>query len=157
MLVFSVVCPGVGKPVVLLFQKTSLIVLLMWEAFSLLFAALSAAFPGWSWRESNPRPHEETIRFLHAYSRLHFRAPARPGPPTDALSPKISCVERGIAALFPICLRRWVLRFGTTPLERRLVLSPGDGIKPVIYCTSIRQREHTHCCQLIVCSLCFRR
>ena len=26
----------------------------------------------WSWRESNPRPNEETIRFLHAYSRLWF-------------------------------------------------------------------------------------
>ena len=34
-------------------------------------------------------------------------------------------------------------RFGTTSLERCLVLSPGDGIKPVIYCTSIRQRERT--------------
>ena len=27
---------------------------------------------GWSWRESNPRPHKETIRFLHAYSSLQF-------------------------------------------------------------------------------------
>ena len=26
----------------------------------------------WSWRDSNPRPHKETIRFLHAYSRLRF-------------------------------------------------------------------------------------
>ena len=32
-------------------------------------------------------------------------------------------------------------RFGTTSLGRCLVPSPGDGIKPVIYCTSIRQRE----------------
>ena len=40
---------------------------------------------GWSWRESNPRPNGETIRFLHAYSRLHFRAPARPGPPIRCL------------------------------------------------------------------------
>ena len=30
---------------------------------------------------------------------------------------------------------------GTTAFERCLVPSPGDGIKPVIYCTSIRQRE----------------
>ena len=43
----------------------------------------------------NPRPHEETIRFLHAYSRLHFRATARPGPPTGALSSKISSQWRG--------------------------------------------------------------
>ena len=27
----------------------------------------------WSWRESNPRPNEEAIRFLHAYLRLNFR------------------------------------------------------------------------------------
>jgi len=26
----------------------------------------------WSWRESNPRPNRETIRFLHAYSSLRF-------------------------------------------------------------------------------------
>ena len=26
----------------------------------------------WSWRDSNPRPHKETIRFLHAYSSLQF-------------------------------------------------------------------------------------
>ena len=27
---------------------------------------------GWSWRDSNPRPNRETIRFLHAYSSLRF-------------------------------------------------------------------------------------
>ena len=78
-----------------------------------------------------------------------FRAAARPGPPTTALSSKVSPVGRGTDRLFPICLRRWILRFGKTSLERRLVPSPGEGIKPVIYYTSIRQREHTHCCQLI--------
>ena len=41
------------------------------------------------------------------------------------------------------------MRFGTTSMERRLVLLPCKRIKPVIYCTSIRQREHTRCCQLI--------
>ena len=103
----------------------------------------------WSWRESNPRPHEETIRFLHAYSRLRFRAVARPGPPTATLSSKFSPLRRGQQRLFPIYLRRLVLRFGTTPLGRRLVPLPCSGIKPIIYCTSIRQREHTRCCQLI--------
>ena len=49
----------------------------------------------WSWWESNPRPNKETARFLHAYSRLHFRATARPGPPTGALSSKISSRWRG--------------------------------------------------------------
>ena len=43
---------------------------------------------GWSWRESNPRPNEEKIGFLHAYLCLSFRAPAEPKPSTDALSSK---------------------------------------------------------------------
>ena len=51
--------------------------------------------------------------------------------------------------LFPIFLHRWVLRFGTTSLERCLVLLPGRRIKPVIYCTSIRQRERNVFRQLI--------
>ncbi len=34
-------------------------------------------------------------------------------------------------------------RFGTTASERCLVLLPCSGIKPVIYCTSIRQRERS--------------
>ena len=42
----------------------------------------------WSWWDSNPRPHKETIRFLHVYSSLHFRVIARPGPPTMTLSSK---------------------------------------------------------------------
>jgi hypothetical protein len=42
-----------------------------------------------------------------------------------------------------------ILRFGTTSLERRLVSPPCREIKLAIYCTSIKQREHTHCCQLI--------
>ena len=103
----------------------------------------------WSWRESNPRPHKETMCFLHAYSRLHFRATARPGPPTGALSSKFSSVHRGLYRLFPIFLRRRFLRFGTTSLGRRPVPLPCKGIKLVIYCASIKQREHTCCCQLI--------
>ena len=97
----------------------------------------------WSWWDSNPRPHKETIRFLHAYSGQDFRATARTGLPTDALSPKISPAHWGLYRLFPIFLHRLIFRFGTTSLERCLVLSPGDGIKPVIYCTSIRQRERS--------------
>ena len=42
----------------------------------------------WSWRESNPRPNEEIISFLHAYLCLNFRAAAEPKPSTDALSSK---------------------------------------------------------------------
>ena len=110
----------------------------------------------WTWWESNPRPHKETMRFLHAYSRLHFRDTPRPGPPSAPLSPKTSSRHRGLPRLFPIFLRRWVLRFGTTPLERRLVSSPGEEIKLKIYCASIKQREHTRCCQLIFRPSCFK-
>ena len=70
-----------------------------------------------------------------------FRVATRPRPPIATLSSKISPVQRGIQELFPIYLHRLILRFGTTSLERCLVPSPSDGIKPVIYCTSIRQRE----------------
>ena len=55
------------------------------KGFSFLFIRLL-----WSWRESNPRPNEETIRFLHAYLRLHFRVMTRPKPPTITLASKIS-------------------------------------------------------------------
>jgi len=34
--------------------------------------AFAFGMEGWSWRDSNPRPHKETIRFLHAYSSLRF-------------------------------------------------------------------------------------
>ena len=80
---------------------------------------------------------------------LGFRAVARPGPPTATLSPKFHHAIGAWHNYSRFTMRRLILRFGTTPLERRLVPSPGDRIKPVIYCTSIRQREHTCCCQLI--------
>ena len=58
---------------------------------------------------------------------------------------------------FRFNLRRLISGFGTTSSERRLVLSPCDGIKLLIYYTSIRQREHTHCCQLIFRPTWFKR
>jgi hypothetical protein len=42
-----------------------------------------------------------------------------------------------------------ILRFGTTSLERRLVLLPGKRIKLAIYYTSIKQRERNVFRQLI--------
>ena len=90
----------------------------------------------------NPRPNRETIRFLHAYSGLHFRAAARPGPPTDALFPKVSSPHRDLRGLFPIFPAPLDQPDSEQhPVERCLVPSPGDGIKPVIYYASIRQRE----------------
>ncbi len=63
-------------------------------------------FFGWSWWDSNPRPHKETIRFLHAYFSLHFRDMTRPEPPIISLSSKFSPLHRGLQELFPICLHR---------------------------------------------------
>ena len=42
----------------------------------------------WTWRESNPRPNEEIISFLHAYLCRSFRAAAEPKPSTATLSSK---------------------------------------------------------------------
>ena len=95
----------------------------------------------WSWRESNPRPNRETIRFLHAYSSLRFSCSSKTWTTNWCLILLISSTTRGCNRLFPNKPHRLTLRLGKRSLERCLVPSPGDGIKPVIYCTSIRQRE----------------
>ena len=59
-----------------------------------------------------------------------FRACSKTWTTNWSLIPWISSLRRGPEWLFPIYLRRWILGFGTTSLERRLVLSPGDGIEP---------------------------
>ena len=51
----------------------------------------------WSWRDSNSRPNEELICFLHVYLRLHCRGRARPKPPTHPLSSKVSPETRGLS------------------------------------------------------------
>ena len=86
-----------------------------------------------------------------------FRAAARPGPPTDALAPESHPTVGAQWNYFRFNLRRWIFGFGTTSSERRLVLSPCKRIKPVIYCTSIRQRERNVFRQLIFPWLRFRR
>ena len=61
--------------------------------------------------------------------------------------------HRGIEAYndyFRFICTAWPTRFGTTSVERCLVPSPCDGIKPVIYCTSIRQRER-NCFRQLIC------
>ncbi len=49
----------------------------------------------WTWRDSNPRPNEETIRFLHAYLCLSFRIETEPKPSISTLSSKVSRESRG--------------------------------------------------------------
>ena len=71
--------------------------------------------------------------------------------PSHQLQPYLLKLHPCIGACmnyFRFNLRRLIFGFGTTSSERRLVPLPCKGIKPVIYYTSIRQREHTHCCQL---------
>jgi len=105
----------------------------------------------WSWRESNPRPNRETIRFLHAYLGLHCRAVTRPKPPITALSSKTSSPSRGSQeTISDLPAPLYLPDSEQHPEERCLVLSPCKRIKPVIYCTSIRQRERTLFRQLIV-------
>ncbi len=74
---------------------------------------------------------------------------ARPGPPTAALSPKFHRCIGAYTDYSRFACAAGPGRFGTTSPERRLVQLPRNRIEPVIYCTSIRQREHTCCCQLI--------
>ena len=40
----------------------------------------------WSWRESNPRPNEESMCFLHAYLRRYCREAASAKLPTATLA-----------------------------------------------------------------------
>ena len=54
-------------------------------------------FIPWRWRDSNSRPNEELICFLHVYLRLHCRGRARPKPPTHPLSSKVSPETRGLS------------------------------------------------------------
>ena len=104
----------------------------------------------WSWRESNPRPNRETIRFLHAYLGLHFRDAARSKPPTATLSSKTSSPSRGSQeTISDLPAPLYLPDSEQHPEERCLVLSPCKRIKPVIYCTSIRQRERTLFRQLL--------
>jgi len=58
----------------------------------------------WSWRDSNPRPNEELICFLHAYLRLDFRLNARPEPPTLSLFPLFHPEPETYSKLSPILL-----------------------------------------------------
>ena len=60
------------------------------------------SFFWWTWRESNPRPNEEIISFLHAYLCLSFRATAEPKPSTIALSFKVSFSPQGRQELSPM-------------------------------------------------------
>eukprot|EP00831_Metopus_contortus_P014187 TRINITY_DN1585_c0_g1_i1.p2 TRINITY_DN1585_c0_g1~~TRINITY_DN1585_c0_g1_i1.p2 ORF type:complete len:134 (+),score=10.36 TRINITY_DN1585_c0_g1_i1:3-404(+) len=69
------------------------------------------------WRESNPRPNEETICFLHAYLCLNFRIYSRPEPLLYTLSSLVSLPVQGDCQLFPIYCTTKPKSFGTTAFE----------------------------------------
>ena len=50
----------------------------------------------WSWRDSNSRPNEELICFLHAYLRFVFRVTAWPKLPAVTLVPLVSSAVRDV-------------------------------------------------------------
>ena len=98
------------------------------------------------------RTHVQTGKPYAFYTLIPafgFRALARPGPPTNALSPKISFGASGATPnYFRFLCTAISAGFGTTASERCLVPSPSDGIKPKTYCASVRQRERNFFRQL---------
>ena len=108
----------------------------------------------WSWRESNPRPNKWQMCFLHAYFMIDFRAGSGHEPPRQALASKTSSAARGLPPTIP---------FSRAPPNhiptgmvcgRCLVPATVAGIKPVTYCTSVRQQERSYFRQLSFCIGC---
>ena len=69
---------------------------------------LPAGSLGWSWRDSNSRPNEDLICFLHVYLRLNCRGGARPKPPTQPLSSMFRLRSEASRKLSPIFLHHRV-------------------------------------------------
>ena len=113
-------------------------------------------FIPWRWRDSNSRPNEELICFLHVYLRLHCRGRARPKPPTHPLSSKVSPETRGLSQTISDI---------AAPPDRNASepQHPGDVTSPQLlqglslnHYTSIKQRERNYFRQLIVRCLRFK-
>ena len=109
---------------------------------------LPAGSLGWSWRDSNSRPNEELICFLHVYLRLNCRGGARPKPPTQTLAFLFQIRAKASPILSPICLHHLI---GTLRSHSFRVMScprTCARIKLKIYYTSIKQQERNCYCQL---------
>ena len=92
--------------------------------------------------------------FLHAYFMIDFRAGSGHEPPRQALASKSSSAARGLPPTIP---------FSRAPPNhiptgmvcgRCLVPATVEGIKPVTYCTSVRQQERSYFRQLSFCIGC---
>lgn len=98
------------------------------------------------------RTHVQTGKYCAFYtfiSAFICQIITRPEPPIITLVFKISSKNQDLFRLFPIFLHHWIHWFGTTSLEWCLVPLPCNGIKLVIYYTSIKQRERSYFRQLI--------
>ena len=105
----------------------------------------------WRWRESNPRPNKEPPGFLHAYSAVGFRDTQGSERPKRDLISCVSLCRRSTDKAIPKLISTSCSgRNQESPPARCFVHPPCERIKPVIYCTSIKQREHNCCCQIIV-------
>ena len=103
----------------------------------------------WSWRDSNPRPNEEAISFLHAYPQTWFSNKHRIRATNVYLS---SCYLTETPEL-RFCQPRFACtacsdRFVATASGRCLVPMPGIGIKRLTYCNSVTQQERNYFRQL---------
>ena len=68
---------------------------------------------------------------------------------SDLICSVFSPMHRSLHRLFRVFPHLFTLSAHRLGLERCLVSAPGAEIR-LIYCTSIKQREHSYCCQLIV-------
>ena len=98
------------------------------------------------------RTHVQTGKYCAFYtfiSAFICQIITRPEPPIITLVFKVSSKNQDLFRLFPIFLHHWIHWFGTRSLEWCLVPLPCNGIKLVIYYTSIKQRERSYFRQLI--------
>ena len=113
-------------------------------------------FIPWRWRDSNSRPNEELICFLHVYLRLHCRGRARPKPPTHPYPLKFRLRPEAYLKLSPILLHHLI---GTLRSHSIRVMSrPATfaGIKLESTILRLKQRERNYFRQLIVRCLRFK-
>ena len=110
----------------------------------------------WSWRELNPRPNKEAIRFLHAYSSLRFSWCTKTWTTKCTLILWKLHPRHEAAASYPrFCCTANLNASGKWLSVRCLVPMSNKGIKQVYY-TSTKQRERKKFRQLICWSLIFR-
>ena len=106
----------------------------------------------WSWRDSNPRPNKQYIRFLHAYFAIDFRAQAESKHPTYILSSKVFETWPKLPNPY-FCI---TISQNPTPRNRAMVrhlaslLSSGKRLES--YFIRIKLQERTLRCQLKFCS-----